>query len=41
LLGLYWCTTAYLEWMNKPVLTTVTTTAYPVKQVYSSSMITV
>ena len=32
-LGLYWCTTAYMNWINNPVLTTITTTAYSVKKV--------
>ena len=33
ILGLYWCVLAYINWQNKPVLTTVSTTAYNVKQV--------
>jgi hypothetical protein len=33
ILGLYWCIKAYLDWQEKPVLTTITTTAYSVKQV--------
>ena len=33
ILGLYWCVLAYINWQNKPVLTTITTTAYNVKQV--------
>ena len=33
MLGLYWCTMAYLDWEQQPVLTTVTTTAFPVKLV--------
>jgi hypothetical protein len=32
-LGLYWCIKAYLDWQDKPVLTTITTTAYSVKGV--------
>jgi len=32
-LGIYWCTTAYMAWITQPVLTTVTTTAYPINQV--------
>ena len=32
-LGLYWCIQSYLDWQDKPVLTTITTTAYSVKQV--------
>jgi len=32
-LGLYWCIQAYLDWQKNPVLTTITTTAYSVKQV--------
>ena len=32
-LGLYWCITAYMNWTNNPVLTTITTTAYSVKNV--------
>jgi hypothetical protein len=33
ILGLYWCIKAYLDWQDKPVLTTVTTTALPVTSV--------
>ena len=32
-LGLYWCIQAYLDWQDKPVLTTITTTAYSVNKV--------
>jgi hypothetical protein len=32
-LGSYWSIQAYSEWVNNPVLTTVLTTAYPVKKV--------
>ncbi len=32
-LGLYWCIKAYLDWQDKPVLTTITTTAFSVKGV--------
>jgi hypothetical protein len=32
-LGLYWCIQAYIEWKERPVLTTITTTAYAVKSV--------
>lgn len=35
ILGLYWCIEAYNDWEDKPVLTTITTTAYSVKQVGS------
>ena len=33
ILGLYWCIKAYIDWQEKPVLTTITTTAFPVKAV--------
>ena len=33
LLGVYWCYQAYDDWQTNPTLTTVITTAYPVKQV--------
>jgi disulfide bond formation protein DsbB len=33
ILGLYWCIKAYIDWQDKPVLTTITTTAFPVKAV--------
>ena len=36
-LGLYWCIQAYLDWQDKPVLTTITTTAYSVKQVRNAT----
>ena len=32
-LGVYWSIYLYLDWQEKPVLTTVTTTALPVSQV--------
>ena len=32
-LGLYWILVAYFDWQEKPVLTSITTTAYSVKQV--------
>ena len=32
-LGAYWSIDAYNSWQNDPVLTTVTTTAFPVTQV--------
>ena len=33
LLGSYWSIQSYVDWQNKPVLTTVQTTAYPVKEI--------
>ena len=33
MLGIYWCREAYNNWVNQPVLTTVTTTAYPANRV--------
>ena len=33
MLGAYWSVNAYNSWQEDPVLTTVTTTAYPVTQV--------
>ena len=33
MLGLYWCIQAYIDWRDKPVLTTITTTAYSVRKV--------
>ena len=33
LLGSYWSIQAYLDWQANPVLTTVNTTAYPVKSI--------
>jgi len=33
ILGLYWIIKAYIEWQEKPVLTTITTTALAIKQV--------
>ena len=39
ILGLYWCIKAYLDWQDKPVLTTITTTAFPVKSVSSSGFL--
>ena len=32
-LGIYWSIYLYLDWQDKPVLTTVTTTALPISQV--------
>ena len=32
-LGIYWIVQAYVSWQDKPVLTSITTTAYSVKQV--------
>ena len=32
-LGVYWSITAYLDWQDQLVLTTITTTAYSVKQI--------
>ena len=32
-LGLYWTIQSYVDWKHNPVLTTVTTTAFPVKHV--------
>jgi hypothetical protein len=32
-LGIYWIMEAYTSWQDKPVLTSITTTAYSVKQV--------
>ena len=33
LLGSYWSIQSYIDWQNNPVLTTVQTTAYPVKEI--------
>ena len=33
ILGLYWCIKAYIDWQDKPVLTTITTTAYDIRGV--------
>ena len=33
ILGLYWCIEAYNQWQERPVLTTITTTAYAVESV--------
>ena len=33
IMGLCWCIEAYQNWKDQPVLTTITTTAYSVKQV--------
>jgi hypothetical protein len=33
MLGLYWCIQAYQDWKDKPVLTTITTTTYPINKV--------
>jgi hypothetical protein len=33
LLGSYWSIQSYVDWQNNPVLTTVQTTAYPVKEI--------
>ena len=33
MLGLYWIIQAYISWQEKPVLTSISTTAYSVKQV--------
>jgi hypothetical protein len=33
ILGLYWCIEAYIQWRERPVLTTIRTTAYAVKSV--------
>ena len=33
LLGLYWCQQAYVDWNNRPVLTTIKTTGLPIKEV--------
>ena len=37
-LGTYWCIGVYNDWQKNPTLTTVTTTAYPVKQVILCAM---
>ena len=36
MLGAYWSADAYNSWQDDPVLTTVTTTAFPVTQVNNS-----
>jgi Amiloride-sensitive sodium channel len=33
MLGLYWSADAYTSWQDNPILTTVTTTAYPITKV--------
>ena len=33
MLGLYWCIQAYQDWKDKPVLTTITTTTFPITEV--------
>ncbi len=33
ILGLYWCIEAYIQWQERPVLTTIRTTAYAVESV--------
>jgi len=32
-LGIYWCKEAYQNWMDQPVLTTITNAGLPVEQV--------
>jgi len=32
-LGLYWCTEAYLNWVDQPVLTTISNAGLPVDNV--------
>jgi hypothetical protein len=32
-LGVYWCAEAYLNWIDQPVLTTITTAGLPVEKV--------
>jgi len=33
MLGLYWTISLYIDWQANPVVTTVTTVAYPVEEV--------
>ncbi len=33
-LGIYWCTQAYHDWRTNPVLTTITTTALSINEVF-------
>ena len=39
-LGVYWIIQAYINWQDRPVLTSITTTAYSVKQVKSDDILT-
>ena len=32
-LAIYWSVTAYSDWQNSPVLTTLTTTGFPIKDI--------
>jgi hypothetical protein len=38
-LGIYWCTQAYKNWIDSPVLTSIKTTTFPVEEVSLSCSI--